>query len=368
MRCTQCNSELSLGERFCGACGRPRPESHSRFISVEEEFLILQRQKQGDTIGEDEFTEALRKLILTDEAGVSWMIGRESGIWHCFNGQEWILAELPGDSAENSFIGKADKPSTKTDPIKSKQSRKVAASHDRSEMPVSPKPETKAGKGCLGKSSGVLLILAGICGVMVLTGVIFRQEVVNKFVSIAVDKGWGQVVSSPETSTDLFQPSMPAALPTEVSAPNESTSSSLEKGACPAANVQADTPPDFIFSIEDSTEGDKFGYFRDKDESSVLMMSCSLPKYGNSLETEIDGFLNAMSDVTWQEPEFGNSQIGPTAWAEGAFQNEDPVFAALAGPTRDGYMITFWGLGKKNGWDQTFAAFQQVVGSLEYVK
>jgi len=366
LKCIKCNSDLTLGERFCGACGTSRPASHARFIAVEENFLALKKRVRQGNISESEFTAELQKLILTDESGAQWMIGQESEQWHRFNGQEWILAELPGNSAESSQKGKGEQPSMKPDTLKGKRVGDTSSRRSRSERSADTKPLKKAGRGCLGISPGVLLNLAVICGALILLGVLFRQELVNKFVSIAVDQGWGQVIAT-ENFSDFIQPTQSAALPTQGEAPIESASSGSEKGACPAANVQAGIPPDFIFSIEDSTEGDKYGFFRDKDEASLLMMGCSLPEYGNTLESETDGFLNYMSDVNWQEPVYGNSPVGPMAWAEGAFQNGDPVFAALVGPTRDGFMITFWGLGEKNDWEQTLAVFQQVVGSLEYV-
>jgi hypothetical protein len=51
----------------------------------------------------------------------------------------------------------------------------------------------------------------------------------------------------------------------------------------------------------------------------------------------------------------------------GTFAEGDPVFTALAGPTRDGHLLTFWGLGEKNDQERWAVVFQQVVASLDYM-
>lgn len=361
MKCTKCNSELTIGERFCGQCGTPRPATHAKFISVEDGFLEIKKRFRDGTINKSEFTTDLQRLILTSENGDHWMIGEESEKWHRFNGQEWIPSNPPSEGTDSPLKGKGKKPTAETETIEGKHTSPFPTRKGKPEKQEISKPAKKSGRGCLGISTGVLLVLVALCGALVLLGVVFRQELVNKFASIAVKKGWGQV-APPENPTEYLQPSMPAALPTEVKAQVESAASSWEKAACPAANVQAGIPPGFTFFIEE----EKNGYFRGEDPLTGLSMDCLPAAHSGKLEIELEYWLSFQSSVSWQNPLYGNTAVGPMAWTEGTFEGGDPVFTALVGPTRDGYILTFWGLGDISEWDRLAGLFQQVVESLEY--
>ncbi|MBI4675320.1 MAG: zinc-ribbon domain-containing protein [Chloroflexi bacterium] len=95
MRCIKCGTELAPNSKFCSQCGAARPILPPRFQASEREFAALQAQRNTGKLTAGEFDEALKKLVVQDDAGTFWMLGAESGEWHRYNGTTWVRAEPP---------------------------------------------------------------------------------------------------------------------------------------------------------------------------------------------------------------------------------------------------------------------------------
>jgi dipeptidyl aminopeptidase/acylaminoacyl peptidase len=93
MKCSHCGSGLLLGEQFCGECGAPRPRLPRRFEETEKQFAALKARHAAQELGEAEYNDALKRLVLQDEAGTHWMIGAETGQWYRFDAPNWVRAD-----------------------------------------------------------------------------------------------------------------------------------------------------------------------------------------------------------------------------------------------------------------------------------
>jgi hypothetical protein len=65
------------------------------FAQVEAKFKELKRKHEANVITEEEFKAQLEELMIQDEEGRWWMIGYETGKWHCHDGEKWVRAEPP---------------------------------------------------------------------------------------------------------------------------------------------------------------------------------------------------------------------------------------------------------------------------------
>jgi hypothetical protein len=69
------------------------------FAQVEREAARLRREWEAGRLTEAQFEGKLRGLMIQDEQGTWWMVGRESGGWHRHDGVTWVRADPPRRAA-----------------------------------------------------------------------------------------------------------------------------------------------------------------------------------------------------------------------------------------------------------------------------
>jgi len=373
VKCQNCHAELSIGERFCGECGTARPPTHTEFIQVEEKFLELKKQRRKSELDDASLNAAMQKLVYTDPSGDQWMIGIESEQWHRFEGQEWVRADPPAAATSKDIPeAREARPSPTTSTL------------EESSVTEERLPARRSPKNCLGISAIALGLLAAGCIITLILGLIYRQQITNQFVNLALEQGWGTVVSteapaaaSPEavvTTTkpitpepkgemaapfsrpDYFQLTpipLPGALPT----PNPL----WVDAACPAAGVFVRMPPNYTYSLDE----DSYAYMRVNADAG-LEMWCEPAAHGSTFESEVAWWLDYQQYVLWQQPVSMVTSIGPAALTVGVNDYGDMVFGAVVGPTRDGYVLHFWGLGQDDLWETLVDQYEAIVLSIQY--
>lgn len=65
------------------------------FTEVDQRYLELKEQSLAGTLTDEAFDDALRELMVTDEAGRWWAKSREKGEWHFYDAvtASWVRAE-----------------------------------------------------------------------------------------------------------------------------------------------------------------------------------------------------------------------------------------------------------------------------------
>lgn len=66
-----------------------------RFSKVEQEYRRLRTQLDSKQLTHEQFEAALRPLMFQDVQGRYWMIGVDSGQWHVYDGQQWLVSQPP---------------------------------------------------------------------------------------------------------------------------------------------------------------------------------------------------------------------------------------------------------------------------------
>ena len=107
MHCTHCGSELASDDRFSATCSTPRPRLAGAFVRTGKQFGLLKTSYEAGNLTEAQYNAALQDLILQDEAGAYWMIGAETGRWYRHDGQEWVSAQPPAESAEQAAVARS---------------------------------------------------------------------------------------------------------------------------------------------------------------------------------------------------------------------------------------------------------------------
>ncbi|MCP4538122.1 MAG: hypothetical protein GY832_13355 [Chloroflexi bacterium] len=76
-----------------------RPAARDRlsqpFADVERQVEALRRQVRDRLLTEEECKVRMRKLMVEDADGNWWMVGYETGEWHCHDGTDWVRADPP---------------------------------------------------------------------------------------------------------------------------------------------------------------------------------------------------------------------------------------------------------------------------------
>lgn len=90
MQCSNCGADLAPDDSFCGHCGAPRSELSPVFEAIVARFAVLKARYDAGELGESEYDNELRKLVVQDEAGSYWMIGADTGRWYRYDGQHWV--------------------------------------------------------------------------------------------------------------------------------------------------------------------------------------------------------------------------------------------------------------------------------------
>mgnify|MGYP001764399821 CR=1 FL=1 len=349
MKCTYCNADIPLGGRFCSACGRVRPAAHCDFIEIEAQYSDLRERWRKGELDDDAFDAALQKLIYTDSTGDYWMVGRKSGEWHRYDGEEWVrgdpplVEELQPAAAVKSEPGGAE-PAVTT-PVESNA------------KPAAPLPVDGTSKSA-GSPKGILII-AGI----LLTGwiliatlaAIFRQPLTNTAVNIALTQDWGEIIT-PETATVQSAapaktkvaaplPTLPAPTAQKPAPPTQTTAYPLIPGwkyvDCITEGVQIAIPAGFT-----ATTTERKNCFIEGSEPWVGLIVMSVEAaHGGTLESEWDWWIyDYNSDLECSTPSYRRSPIGPVTWTTCISAEGSTDFTAIAGPVADGRIIQYYGI------------------------
>ncbi|MCI0520922.1 MAG: hypothetical protein L0Z70_11800 [Chloroflexi bacterium] len=289
MRCNRCGGELALDEQFCGECGAARPRLTAEFENVRTRFLALQARFQAGELSEAQYQSALEKLVLQDAGGSYWMIGAESGQWYLYDGKAWTRADPPGLPAA------PPRPAGDAPPAR------------QAAQPTPPAIASKANR-----SPRSCLLLAGLALLLLclLTALIyfFRQPLLDRFVSLAVERGWGTVVEEESAAQPLPPPAGWQALDL------------AEVG------VRLYVPPDA--EVEISPEID-YGNVDIAEPSMLIDIMWQSVEPGVSLSGVIEYWLAFQRNFTWDAPLYRQSGVGEYAWAKGVSERPWPVWTAV---------------------------------------
>src|SRR5215210_2049557 len=68
------------------------------FQGADRRYEELKRQRDAGSIGDEEFDEQLKRLMVQDERGRWWSKSRKSGEWHYNDGSSWVAGTPLGYS------------------------------------------------------------------------------------------------------------------------------------------------------------------------------------------------------------------------------------------------------------------------------
>ena len=103
-----------------------------KFKELENQYRILKMRMEMGEIGGEDFKQALKKLLLTDEEGQYWMIGGKTGKWYRYDGSKWNSGDpfaareaQPGQEPAPVLLtprmaareGRGDEPTAKATPV-----------------------------------------------------------------------------------------------------------------------------------------------------------------------------------------------------------------------------------------------------------
>ncbi|MGB8646708.1 MAG: hypothetical protein WCF84_15820 [Anaerolineae bacterium] len=69
--------------------------STNHFQRAEDEYFRLKGLMATGRVTHEQFEAALKDLMFQDVQGRWWMLGAETGQWHVYDGQQWVLAQPP---------------------------------------------------------------------------------------------------------------------------------------------------------------------------------------------------------------------------------------------------------------------------------
>ncbi len=67
--------------------------SQNEFEKIEAEYFRLRGQLAAGRISQEQYVAALKRLVIQDAQGRSWMLGVDSGKWYVHNGRAWVEAQ-----------------------------------------------------------------------------------------------------------------------------------------------------------------------------------------------------------------------------------------------------------------------------------
>lgn len=114
MNCARCGGELKPTDRFCSACGAPRPPADEsgaadpRFREVERQYVTLRQRYQSGELTQDQLQAAVQQLIFQDGQGQYWSLGTLDGQWYVYQANQWVRASPPSEpdqSGAQTMIG-----------------------------------------------------------------------------------------------------------------------------------------------------------------------------------------------------------------------------------------------------------------------
>ncbi len=359
MKCSKCGSTLVPGEKFCGECGTRRPELPPRFEAAEKQFYELKRRLQSGEMEQAAFEKALESLVIENEDGQYWMIGADSEEWHRYDGEEW----------------RRDDPPT---PGKSPKQAPLPA--ERVETPVAPRSPIAAAtavKSGRGKSrwllplGGCLMVFVLLCG----AGVAFREQLNNAFVNLALDQGWGTVVTEQPAEPEAYVPLVPATsiasrvpptaaptrIPTKIPTqrPTAVPAAAWSTAPCSMAGLDIPVPPGFIGKAMD--EGLVQMY--DQAMTTAVQADCRETSSGQSFEMEMAAWLMSLEYVN-QGPLPGTASLGKMAYAGGEASGKTYLYA-LVGPSPRNHVVYLSGTTTADP-ETTQDLFLQIAKGIEY--
>lgn len=369
MKCKQCSTRLSIGEKFCGECGSARLLPGEEFLAAEEQFLALEKLRQAEAISKDDYTQAAEELTRQDGQGNWWRIDGEAKGWQFFNGREWV-AQDPGEIEQVVEQAEAPGPAVKVreEPAEGQKPRSTT----KEQPATAQKPAERKQPG--GKPGGriALIVLAGLA-VCVFVGALAYQPLLTWLASRALESGYGTVVTSepadqsaaPAEAIPTLQPLLPSPTLQAVEKPAGPTAIAWKVVECPASAITFQIPVDFSAELYD--EGN-FLVLRSQDGRLELDLTCYPASHSTELEGELAWWLEFQAEVNWGEMTYGETAIGPIAWGRGKNPAGDPIFSAVVGPNLNRHVVNAWGLAPTAEFESAVELFLEIVNSGAYAE
>jgi len=234
------------------------------------------------------------------------------------------------------------------------------------EQPASPPPApitTRSGSSrsprLLFLASGGLLVLFCACCAGIYA---FREPIQSWLVNIALNQGWGEIVSSQdEPGLILVQPPTPTSPPPPVA----SVPADWQPVPLQDAGVTFYAPRDFEL---EPVDGSYVILVIHQPDFYMLDAQVWTTGSGGTNQSEIEAWMEFQNGVAWGEPTFDQTPVGPLAWSVGPNLHGDKIFGAVIGPTRSGAVITFWGQAPQDQrkWDEGVELYLRMARSMRF--
>lgn len=95
MKCPACGADFGAKDRFCWACGAPRPRLASQFETAALQYAALRASHDAGELDSAAYEAALLKLAVQDEADSYWSLGADSGEWYRYERSGWVRRDPP---------------------------------------------------------------------------------------------------------------------------------------------------------------------------------------------------------------------------------------------------------------------------------
>jgi len=194
----------------------------------------------------------------------------------------------------------------------------------------------------------------------------FRVPVQNWLVNFALDQGFGEIVST-ETLSDLLLVESPP--PPKIFMPTSPPLASVPTGwqavMLQDAGVTFFAPGDFDI---DPVHGRYTILVRQIPDFYMLDVQTMTAGTAGTIQSEVDTWIEIQDGVIWGDYAFGETPVGPFAWSVGPNMHGDKIFGAVIGPTRDGFVITWWGQAPQDQWDAGVELYLDMIRTLRFTK
>jgi hypothetical protein len=287
MHCLQCGGEMALDERFCGECGAARPRLGAEFENARIQFLALKARCEAGQATEAEYQAALQKLVIQDAGGAYWTIGAESGEWYWHDGKAWRRAEPPAMPA--------------APPADPKASPSLPPARQAAPPPARPRRYPRA---CLLTGVFALALLCFAAGLIYT----FRQPLLDRFVNLSLQQGWGTVVEEESAAQPLPPPDGWQAVDLS------------------DVGVRLFAPPDGVVKFSPQ---DAYAAISLPEPRMVIDIMWMPADPGDTLEGAAQDWLLFQRNFTWDEPLIRRCGLGEYAWSQGVSERPWPVWTAV---------------------------------------